>query len=89
MMTTSNPTWNANTPWDSTNQSQQQTSQWNQSYNSAMHPPPPSVSSQYNQFGFGSNSWSNPQRSSLPSPNMNHQFLGINGSSTSGNFTRF
>ena len=85
-MMTSNPTWNANTPWDSSatqSQSQQQT-QWNYN-NSAMHPPPPSVSSQYNQFGFGSNSWSN-QRTSLPSPNMNHQFLGINGSSTSGNF---
>ena len=91
MMNTSNTSWNANTPWDSSNQnqSQQQPQSWNQSYNSvsAMHPPvpPPSVSSQYNQFaaGFGSQSWSN-QRSSLPSPNMNHQFLGINGSSTSG-----
>ena len=51
-----------------------------------MHPPPPSVSSQYNQFNFGSNSYDSfrNQRTSLPSPNMNHQFLGTNGLSTSG-----
>ena len=101
-MMTSTPGWNAaasNSPWDSPvapvaapQISQSQTHGWNQNYNTAavsavsMHPPPPSVSSQYNQFNFGSNSYDSfrNQRTSLPSPNMNHQFLGTNGLSTSG-----
>ena len=102
MMT--NPSWNANTPWDSpvstgaATQSQSQNHGWNQNYNSAsavaaqaaasMHPPP-SVSSQhqFNQFNFGSNSYDSfRNQRTLPSPNMNHQFLGTNGLSTSGKY---
>ena len=99
-MMTSTPNWNANSPWDSPvappsvaapQISQSQNHGWNQNYNTAaaavsavsMHPP--SVSSQYNQFNFGSNSYDSfRNQRTLPSPNMNHQFLGTNGLSTSG-----
>ena len=83
-------------------QSQQQTGgQWGsgggQQYGASPIMPPPPHSSQstpqfnHAQFNFGANASYDPftssqQRSSLPSPNMNHQFLGLNGNPTSSKF---
>ena len=67
-------------PWGDQQSAQQQ--QW--AATQPQYPMAPPVS-QYNQFNFASNTpydrFSGTQRS-LPSPNMNHQFLGLNGNPT-------
>ena len=82
--------WSSNTgssPWDQS--AQQQSGGWgSQQYSMA----PPPGASQYNQFtAFGAaNSYAEGfrnQRSGLPSPSVNHQFLGLNGNPATGKYS--
>ena len=86
--------WSSNTgssPWGVADQSAQQQSGWgSQQYSMA----PPPGASQYNQFtAFGAaNSYADGfrnQRSALPSPSVNHQFLGLNGNPATGKYCDF